>query len=184
EVDAADVVESGHHGGEGPDAGDEESVGVVDDIVVGRQRHLGAGGGDRTHSRADVAGSVVEGRARRHRFAPLLSTDQIRHREKPRTMTQKPATTQASVLPPRPKAMPKAVTSPARTAAMIHSRAVRATAARLGVMVAALACSFVIESVRMLSSTSSAVTVSSMRCSSTFCRFLNVRYAGTSDSRG
>src|SRR5699024_3301561 len=34
EVDAADVVESGHHGGEGSDAGDEESVGVVDDIVV------------------------------------------------------------------------------------------------------------------------------------------------------
>src|SRR5699024_6697905 len=116
EVDAADVVESGHHGGEGPDAGDEESVGGVDDIVLGPQRHLAPGGGVRTPSRAAVAGSVVDDRDRRHRSAPLLSTDQIPHREKPSTMTPKPATTQASVLPPRPKAMPKAVTSPARTA--------------------------------------------------------------------
>src|SRR5699024_2677679 len=181
EVDAADVVESGHHGGEGPDAGDEESVGVVDDIVVGRQRHLGAGGGDRTHSRADVAGSVVEDRDRRHRFAPLLSTDQIRHREKPRTMTPKPATTQASVLPPRPTEMTKAGRRSARTWAMIHSGAVRPTTVRTGVMVAALACSFVIESVRMLPSTFSDDTVSSRSCSSTSGRFFNARPAGTSD---
>ena len=32
-----DVLQSRHDGGEGTDAGDEETIGVVDDVVVGRQ---------------------------------------------------------------------------------------------------------------------------------------------------
>ncbi len=57
---AAGRTQRGHHGGERPDPGDEEAVGLVRPLRVARQLDIGAGQLERLDGGVDVAAPVVE----------------------------------------------------------------------------------------------------------------------------
>ena len=56
----ADAAQAGHARRERADAGDDEPVGVLGLLPVGRQRHVGPGALEGAHGRTYVARPVVE----------------------------------------------------------------------------------------------------------------------------